>query len=250
MNDLQRIKCTISYDGTSFNGYQVQPDKRTVQQELEHALSRIHKGQAIKVVASGRTDTGVHARGQVIHFDTPLSIPVHKWTLALNANLPDDIVVNETEYVSNYFHARFGTKKKEYRYFVNLSKKRDVFNRNYMYHFPRSLNMSDIEEAAKDFIGTHDFTSFCSARSEVEDKVRTIYKIECIQEDDVLIFRFVGNGFLYNMVRILVGTLLQVGEGKISPSQMLELLNERNREHTGVTAPGNGLYLWEVSYNN
>jgi len=245
-----RIKCTVAYDGTLFSGYQVQPNKRTVQCELEAALAKLHKGDRIRVSASGRTDAGVHAIGQVIHFDTSMELPEDKWKLALNSLLPDDIVVKQTEEVALDFHARFDTVGKEYRYFIQLTKQRDPFKRNYAYQFAYPLNFAAISEAKQYLLGTHDFTSFCSARTEIEDRVRTLETIEFFEENGLLVFRFVGNGFLYNMVRILVGTLLEIGGGKREPYHLKEMLEKKDRRLAGKTAPGQGLYLWEVFYTN
>jgi tRNA pseudouridine38-40 synthase len=246
----QRIKCIVAYDGTNFAGYQIQPNKRTVQGELEHALTTMHKGQSIRVFASGRTDAGVHAYGQVIHFDSPLTIPVNGWIKALNALLPDDIVVKEVEKVDSSFHARFSVTSKEYRYKVRITQEKDVFSRNYTFHFPYSLNYDAMKEAMQFVIGTHDFTSFCSAKTEIEDKVRTIYEADFTISESELIFRFIGNGFLYNMVRILVGTILDVGQGKINPSDIPAIIEGKDRSLAGKTAPGHGLYLWKVYYDN
>lgn len=245
---MQRYKCTISYDGSQFSGYQIQPHKRTVQGELENALSKLHKGEYVKVSASGRTDTGVHAKGQMIHFDSALAIPVSKWEKALNSLLPDDIAVLRTEKAADGFHARFDALGKEYRYYVHLSAKRDPFRRNYAYQFPYPLDYVAMKEALKFFIGTHDFTSFCSAKTEIDDKERTIEEIEFYEEEDNLVFRFVGNGFLYNMVRILVGTLLEVGSGDRSPYSIPGLIEKKDRKLAGKTAPAHGLYLWKVFY--
>lgn len=246
-----RLKCTISYDGHLFNGYQVQPGKRTVQDELEKALAVLHKSKdRIPVVSSGRTDSGVHAAGQVIHFDTPLSIPAERWPYALNALLPDDIEVKQAEIADDGFHARFSAVKKEYRYFVYTEKHPDVFKRHYAYHFSYRLNVQDMREAAKHLIGTHDFTSFCAAKTEVQDKVRTIYELDWTETADGLQMRITGSGFLYNMVRIIAGTLLDAGIGKISPDEVKSMLEAKDREAAGRTAPGHGLYLWNVYYDN
>lgn len=246
---MRRIKCTIAYDGTHFAGYQIQQQKRTVQGELEHALSIIHKGQFVRVYASGRTDATVHAYGQVIHFDTSLAIPDEKWPKALNALLPDDVIVKEASEVPSSFHARFSVKKKEYRYRVWIGEK-NVFLRHYVYYYPYKLHVTAMNEALRYVIGTHDFTSFCSAKTEIDDKVRTIYEAEVIQEGEELIFRLVGNGFLYNMVRIIVGTVLEVGRGERRAEEMKTILQQKNRSAAGKTAPGHGLYLWHVSYDN
>ncbi|MCY8377179.1 tRNA pseudouridine(38-40) synthase TruA [Bacillus inaquosorum] len=246
-----RLKCTISYDGHLFNGYQVQPGKRTVQDELEKALAVLHKSKdRIPVVSSGRTDSGVHAAGQVIHFDTSLSIPAERWPYALNALLPDDIAVKQAEIADDGFHARFSAVKKEYRYFVYTEKHPDVFKRHYAYHFSYHLNVQNMREAAKHLIGTHDFTSFCATKTEVQDKVRTIYELDWAETDDGLQMRITGSGFLYNMVRIITGTLLDAGIGKISPADVKSMLEAKDREAAGRTAPGHGLYLWNVYYDN
>ncbi|PLR84734.1 tRNA pseudouridine(38-40) synthase TruA [Bacillus canaveralius] len=245
---MQRYQCTLSYDGSQFSGYQVQPNARTVQKELETALAKLHKGNSVPVTASGRTDAGVHAKGQVIHFDSPLHIPVSKWELALNTLLPGDIAVNRIEKAAAGFHARFDTVGKEYRYFVHLSARRDPFKRNYAYQFSYPIDYVAMKEALKFFIGSHDFTSFCSAKTTIEDRVRTIKEIEFFEEGDLLVFRLVGNGFLYNMVRIIVGTLLEIGSGERSPYQIPEILEKRDRTLAGKTIPGHGLYLWKVFY--
>ncbi|WP_057767232.1 tRNA pseudouridine(38-40) synthase TruA [Cytobacillus praedii] len=245
---MQRYKCIISYDGTQFAGYQVQPSKRTVQGEIEKALSKLHKGIDVKVSASGRTDAGVHARGQVIHFDSPLLIPLAKWEVALNTLLPDDIAIIRTELAADDFHARFDAKGKEYRYFIHRSAQRNPFKRHYAYQYPYSLDVKKINKAVPFLIGEYDFTSFCSVKTDVVDKVREIRKIEVLEEEDMLIFRFVGNGFLYNMVRILAGTLLGVGAGDISPETIPVILEKKDRAYAGKTAPAQGLYLWEVHY--
>jgi tRNA pseudouridine38-40 synthase len=247
---MKRFKCVISYDGSNFSGYQVQPNARTVQLELENTLRKMHKGDIIKVFASGRTDATVHAVGQVIHFDSPLSLPAESWKKALNSLLPNDIQVLEVVKVDDSFHARFDVLKKEYRYKVLVAPEKDVFKRQFSYHFPYPLDLSLVEEASQYLKGTHDFTSFCSAKTEVEDKIRTIYELDYIKQGDELVFRFVGNGFLYNMVRILVGTLLDVGQKKIIPTEVKRILEQKNRAFAGKTAPGHGLYLWKVYYDN
>ncbi|MEE3955491.1 tRNA pseudouridine(38-40) synthase TruA [Peribacillus frigoritolerans] len=245
---MPKYKCVIAYDGTDFAGYQVQPEKRTIQSEFEAVLAQMHKGTIIKVTASGRTDSGVHAKGQVLHFESPLTFPTENWIKAFSALLPTDIIVLEVDIVPDDFHARFHTTGKEYRYIVARSKLRDPFKRNYAYHYPYPLNMEAMREAISYLIGTHDFTSFCSAKTEVVDKVRTIKEMDFEEGDDFLVFRFVGEGFLYNMVRILVGTLLDVGSGKMSPHDMSGILDKKDRSFAGKTAPAQGLYLWKVFY--
>ncbi|WP_423408731.1 tRNA pseudouridine(38-40) synthase TruA [Heyndrickxia sp. MSNUG] len=247
---MPRLKCTVSYDGTMFSGYQVQPGKRTVQGEIEKALEKLNKGTRIRISASGRTDAGVHARGQVVHFDTMLEIEPARWQIALNSLLPSDIAINSVELAAPDFHARFNAVGKEYRYFMLLSKHRDPFHRNFAYQFPFSLDLEAMREASKHLLGTHDFTSFCSAKTEVEDRVRTVKEIDFFEENGQFVFRFVGNGFLYNMVRILVGTLLEIGTGMRAADSIPELLEKKDRTLAGKTAPGHGLYLWKVFYED
>ncbi|MEG9298713.1 tRNA pseudouridine(38-40) synthase TruA [Mangrovibacillus sp. Mu-81] len=247
---MQRVKCTISYDGTGFHGYQIQPRQRTVQGVLEDTLSAIHKGVRIRVTASGRTDAGVHAYGQVFHFDTPLTIPQEKWPVVLNTRLPDEVTIKHAEFVSEDFHARFSVVNKEYRYRVYTEEWRSPFHRHFALHYPHTLSIGEMKKAALDLIGKHDFTSFCSAKTEVEDKVRNLYSITITELEDGLVFSFKGDGFLYNMVRILVGTLLEVGSGNIRSEDMKSILAAEDRNRAGKTAPPHGLYLWEVEYES
>ncbi|WP_064091238.1 tRNA pseudouridine(38-40) synthase TruA [Rossellomorea aquimaris] len=246
---MQRIKCIIAYDGTNFHGYQIQPNQRTVQGLLEDRLSDIHKGEKIRVSASGRTDAGVHANGQVFHFDTPLAIPEEKWPVVLNTKLPDEVTVKEASYVSMDFHSRFSVLQKEYRYRVYTGKTRSPFYRHFALHYPQPVSVVEMKKAASYLLGEHDFTSFCSAKTEVEDKVRTIHRITIEEYEEELVFLFVGNGFLYNMVRILVGTLLEVGSGNISNEDIPSILDAKDRNAAGKTAPPQGLYLWKVDYD-
>ncbi|KSU56945.1 tRNA pseudouridine synthase A [[Bacillus] enclensis] len=245
---MKRVKCTISYDGTHFSGYQIQPNRRTVQGLLEDTLSAVHKGERVRVTASGRTDAGVHANGQVFHFDTPLSIPEEKWPVVLNTRLPDEVVIKEAQYTPEDFHARFSVKRKEYRYRVYTAQSRSPFLRHYALHHPFTLSVDDMKKAAEHLIGEHDFTSFCSAKTEVEDKVRNLQRITITEQEGEIIFSFTGNGFLYNMVRILVGTLLEAGSGSLRSEDMKDILEAKNRNQAGKTAPPHGLYLWKVEY--
>lgn len=243
---MQRIACKVEYIGTSFAGYQVQPNGRTVQEELERALTKLHRGTPVKVVASGRTDAGVHAVGQVIHFDSPMNIPEDRWPKALNPLLPADIRLAASQHVPETFHARFTTTGKQYRYKVVTQE--NVFMRNRATYVPVSLNLEAMREAAQLIIGTYDFSSFCAANTSVRDKVRTVTRCEIIQDGCELEFILEGNGFLYNMVRIAVGTLLEVGTGKRSPADMEGIIAAEDRSAAGKTAPADGLYLWSVMY--
>lgn len=246
---MQRIKCIFSYDGSGFSGSQVQPNKRTVQSEFQAVLTKMHKGKTVQLYSSGRTDSGVHAKGQVAHFDTDLTMPVVNWQKALNAQLPDDIYVHDVALVPADFHAQFDAIEKEYRYFVNNQEARDVFRRKYSYHYPFDLDRDKIKAACRLFEGTHDFTTFCSAKSTVKgSKVRTLYEVDLDVLDDELVFILRGDGFLYNMVRIIVGVLLDVGSGRTTEADILEMFAQKDRTFAGKTVPAEGLFLWQVKY--
>lgn len=246
---MPRMKVTFAYDGTNFSGYQIQSNVRTVQGELEAALKKLHKGHSVRVYASGRTDSGVHARGQVIHFDTNLTLLEENWLKALQTLLPDDIAVIKAEQVPPDFHARYDAQKKEYRYRILTRSKQDVFRRNFTYHVPTTLSVDAMKKALPYVEGTNDYTSFCSAKTNVDSKVRTIYRARLLEVDDELVFCFIGNGFLYHMVRILVGTLLEIGERKRQPEDLAAIMQARSREAAGKTAPAHGLFLWKVTYD-
>jgi tRNA pseudouridine38-40 synthase len=245
---MARMKVTVAYDGTDFAGYQIQPIGRTVQGTIQSVLQKMHKGEAVQISASGRTDAGVHAVGQVFHFDTEMNIPADAWSKALNAMLPHDILIKDVEEVSKEFHSRFSARSKEYHYKLLVSKQPDVFKRNHMFHYHYPLNIREIQKACSYFLGTHDFTSFSSARSEVADKVRTIFALEMLEEAETLTFKIKGSGFLYNMVRIIIGTLLEVGQGKRKPEEIMTIIEGKDRALAGKTAPAHGLYLHQVNY--
>ncbi|MRG88048.1 tRNA pseudouridine(38-40) synthase TruA [Salinibacillus xinjiangensis] len=246
---MQRMKCTIQYDGTFFYGFQIQPTKRTVQGEIEQALKRMHRNQFVRITPSGRTDAGVHAKGQVFHFDTFLDIEESKWKKALSSLLPGDIFVVAVEKVPEDFHARFGVKVKEYRYQILNQYDPNIFTRQYHWHVPFPLDVEKMKEACPYLEGTHDFTSFSSAKTTViGDRVRTIYRVECLQEGNELTIRVEGSGFLYNMVRIITGTLVEVGQGKKRPGEVQTILAGKDRTLAGLTAPPQGLFMWKVTY--
>lgn len=244
---MKRLRCIVAYDGTDFSGFQVQPDQVTVQGEIEAALNRV-TGEDIQVFGSGRTDAGVHARGQVIHFDTSSNIPMDKWRFVLNNQLPDSIVIRTVEEVDASFHARFDVQVKEYRYCIDNNPLADVFRHRYADHVRFPLDVDAMQQAAHYLVGEHDFTSFCSAKTYVEDKVRTVYGLTVEKIGDEVWVTCRGNGFLYNMVRIIVGTLVEVGQGKRSPAELREILAACDREKAGKTAPAKGLTMWEVVY--
>ena len=246
---MRRLKATISYDGTCFSGYQVQPGKRTVQLELEKVLTTMHKGEPIRVTASGRTDARVHAIGQVIHFDTNLSIPMDRFKKSLNVQLPPDIRILSIEEVEVDFHARFDVSGKRYRYIWNCEDEQSPFRR----HFSVATKgiRPDVEKmraAAQYIIGTHDFSCFCAANTSVVDKVRTVHSINFTWQDQELYMTLEGNGFLYNMVRIIAGTLWEVGIGRRDGKELEEIISSKDRGKAGKTAPPHGLYLEKVFY--
>lgn len=245
---MKRMKATIAYDGSGFAGYQVQPNSRTVQQELMKVLETIHKGQIIQVVASGRTDARVHATGQVIHFDTNLTIPVTGWLKALNVLLPEDIRVLTIEETDSSFHARYHTSGKTYRYKWDRSPVISPFTRNFMVHTKQRPNVEAMRQAAEAVLGTHNFSSFCAANTGVVDKVRTVRRLDFEEHGEELHMVIEGSGFLYNMVRIIAGTLMEIGLGRRAVDEMAGIIAAANRNEAGKTAAAHGLYLEQVKY--
>ncbi|MBO8172796.1 MAG: tRNA pseudouridine(38-40) synthase TruA [Bacillaceae bacterium] len=247
---MRKIKLIVSYDGTDYHGFQTQPGGATIQDELEKAIAHL-TGKSVRITGSGRTDAGVHARGQVVHFDTDSSIPPEKWAAALNSKLPEDIIVRHSEAVLPDFHARYDVTAKTYKYLIDQGPVKNVFLRNRAWHIPQTLNLNRMKEAAQYLEGEHDFTSFCSAKTDVEDRVRTLYQVEIKEEGtdgNEIWLTFRGSGFLYNMVRIMTGTLVEVGMGQRGPLEIRQLLLEKDRTRAGKTAPPHGLYLWSVEY--
>ncbi|CAM3243744.1 tRNA pseudouridine(38-40) synthase TruA [Filibacter tadaridae] len=248
---MNRVKAVVSYDGTNFAGYQSQPGLRTVQLEIDKALRKIHKEIPVHSVASGRTDAGVHAFGQVIHFDTPLSLPTDRWKMALNVLLPTDIRIVSTAYVDEDFHARYGAIGKTYKYVWTRSKVQSPFERNYAVHLGKwNPDVEIMQAAATHLIGTHDFTSFCSSKTATTNKVRTVKRLVLEEEGDLLTMTIEGNGFLYNMVRTIAGMLLAVGIGWNTPADVKRILESCDRNNAGKTAPAHGLYLESVDYED
>lgn len=246
---MRRLHAIISYDGTNFAGYQVQPGQRTVQLEIERVLTTMHKGEQVKITASGRTDARVHAMGQSIHFDTPLAIPCDRYMKALNVQLPRDIRVLAIREVALDFHARYGVEGKQYRYIWDTQAVPSPFRR----HYTTETNgikpdVSLMLEGAKAIIGTHDFSCFCAANTSVVDKVRTVYRLDFEWHGEELHMVIAGSGFLYNMVRIIAGTLWDVGISKMEASYVDEIIHSGNRSLAGKTAAPQGLYLEKVLY--
>ncbi|NEW61934.1 tRNA pseudouridine(38-40) synthase TruA [Granulicatella sp. zg-ZJ] len=247
---MQRYKAIVSYDGTDYVGFQRQLNGKSIQEELEKALYKMTKGMSIGVVASGRTDSGVHATGQVIHFDYPAILPIQRMQKALNSLLPEDIRIGSVEIISSLFHARYHTCGKQYMYHVSLGEYQSPFKKRYALHHPYRVNIDKMKQALQDVLGEHDFTSFCSTKTDKENKIRCVTKADIVykEEEQELIFIFEGNGFLYNMVRILVGTTLQIGDGLKPVTELKRLLTVKNRQEAGPTAAPHGLYLTSVFY--
>ena len=245
-----RYLITISYDGTNFSGYQKQPKERTIQGELEKVLKEINGGKKVDVHASGRTDAGVHALAQRVHFDLETKITSEKLSKGLNSLLPEDIFVKRVEEVSDNFHARFSAIGKEYIYKLNMGEYNPL-ERNYVYQHNEKLDVVEMERAMKYLEGTHNFKSFTKTDDEKDDFVRTISQTSLVRDSkdiNKITFTFVGTGFLRYMVRNMVGTLIMVGEGKIRSEEIIEILKKQDRTKAGKTARPEGLYLKNVFY--
>lgn len=249
---MARYKATISYDGTLFSGFQRQSHARTVQEEIEKTLQKLASGQPVPIHGAGRTDAGVHAYGQVIHFDLPQKRDLEKLRFALDTQTPDDIDVVDLAIVADDFHCRYQKHSKTYEFLVDNGRPKNPMMRHYATHYPYPLDINKMQEAIKDLVGTHDFTGFTAAGTSVENKVRTITEATLVQDDKTgfLVFTFSGNGFLYKQVRNMVGTLLKIGNGRMPVEQIKVILDSKNRQLAGPTPAGNGLYLKEIRYED
>lgn len=245
-----RYKATIAYDGTNFSGFQIQPNQRTVQGELEKALKIINKDTFVRIHPAGRTDAGVHAQAMIFHFDFSDSIPKKGLFKALNALTPTDISLASLVHVANDFHARYHAKGKTYTYRVDSNLVQNPFTRNYVLHHPYEMDAKKAQQALDVLVGTHDFTSFCSAKTDKEDKTRTVYEasVEVDEKMREWEFTFSGDGFLYNMIRIIMGTVLSIADGRQEVSSMEDILKAKDRSTAGQTISANGLRLKEVHY--
>lgn len=229
-------------------GWQKQPNKLNIQGEIERAIYNITK-EEVDLIGSGRTDAGVHALGQVANFKTNSEISIEKLPLAINSQLKNSIVIKEAEEVDERFHSRYNAKHKTYRYIINNSKCGTAIYRNLEYSYPFKLDAEKMKQASKYFEGEHDFKAFKSSGTSSKNSVRTIYKAIVKQEGEKIIIELTGNGFLYNMVRIISGTLLDVGLGKIRAEEIPEMIESKDRQRAGKTLPAHGLYLVEVKYD-
>ena len=243
---MTRYLIDFSYSGANFSGYQKQPGKRTVQDEIEKVLSSINNN-SVKLTSSGRTDALVNAIHQKAHFDLDKEIGAYKLNGALNSYLPDDIYVNSVTKVDNLFHARYMVKSKTYEYLINTGDYNPLL-RTHVYQYCKPLNIRKMKKAVKYFIGKHDFTTFVSAEDKKEDKVREIYDASVDEKDGIIKITFKGSGFLKYQVRNMVGTLIKIGEEKVSPDIILSLLEKKDRKCAFLCAPAQGLTLTDVKY--
>lgn len=244
---MKRVKIVVAYDGTNYCGWQVQPNGITVEEVLNRSLSNL-LGEKIEVMGASRTDSGVHSLGNVAVFDTNTRMPADKIAFALNQRLPEDIVVQGSCEVPSDWHPRYQESTKTYEYRILNRTFRMPTRRldTYFYHYP--LDVEQMSEAASYLVGTHDFASFCAANAQVKSTVRTIYSCTAQKENDIITIRVTGNGFLYNMVRIIAGTLIEVGAGKRRPEEIKDILAAENRDAAGPTAPAQGLTMMGIEY--
>ena len=244
---MRNIKLTIEYDGTSYGGWQKQKNNRTIQQCIEEAI-KLLTGEDVELIGSSRTDAGVHAKGMVANFITNSQIPADKFREAINTKLPDDIGIIKSEEVDKNFHSRYDSKGKTYCYTLVNRYEKVCLGRSYVYQVRDELNYNLMKEAAKYFLGKHDFKAFKTNGSSVKTSVRTINGLELELKGDVIKIFVSADGFLYNMVRIIVGTLIEVGKGKIKPEDIESIIKNGDRSKAGPCVPPNGLVLEKVFY--
>lgn len=245
---MRNLKVTIAYRGTNYHGFQRQINAMTVQETVEKHISKV-LNEPVTICGCSRTDTGVHAKQFCFNVKTNSSIPCHKFIRGTNGELPDDISVLTCEDVADDFHARFDCKGKEYVYKMHCSESKDPFAIDLMYHYRRKFDFEAVKKASEYFVGTHDFSSFCADCTNVSTTIRTIYSFEIEKYGDTVIMLVKGNGFLYNMIRIMVGTLIDISEKRLQPDDIPEILNAKDRLRAGRTAMAHGLYLNRVFYN-
>ncbi|WP_066889884.1 tRNA pseudouridine(38-40) synthase TruA [Clostridium nigeriense] len=244
---MRNIKITLEYDGTNYLGWQKQKVGKTIQGTLEEAIKTLTH-EDIEVIGSSRTDAGVHARGFIANFKTNSKIPAEKFREAINHKLPDDIVILKSEMVEDDFHSRYNARGKTYSYSILNRDVTSAIDRNYIYHVKRELDLNSMREACKYFIGTYDFSAFKTSGSSVKSSIRTISDLYIEKNDNIIKIFVTGDGFLYNMVRIIVGTLIMVGNNKIKPEEIKNIINSKNRDNAGICVPPTGLTLEKVYY--
>ena len=245
--DQKRIRLTVAYDGTNYHGWQLQPNGITIESELNRCLSDL-LGEKVQVIGASRTDSGVHALGNIAVFDTRSRMPADKFSYALNQRLPEDIRIQKSEEVPADWHPRHVSSRKTYEYRIYRAPFPMPVKRLYSLFTYHELDAASMQEAAAYLVGEHDFCSFCQTGAQVESTVRTIYSADVLEQGQELVVRICGNGFLYNMVRIIVGTLLEVGRGKRGPMEIVSVLEARDRAAAGPTAPAHGLMLVKYEY--
>lgn len=244
---MQNLRLVTEYDGTRYHGWQTQPGLPTIQGVFEDTAKRI-SGEDVRVIGASRTDAGVHALGQVANFWTGKDLPLDRWVRAFNGLLPADIVVRRIETAPKDFEARRSAKQKTYRYAVLNAPYPSALERHWLLHIPEPLDVAAMAEAVATLVGEHDFSAFRAADSDLPNPIRHIYEARVVAEDNRLQFVVTGNGFLKHMIRIVVGTLLDVGRGKMTPHDFRQTLHSRDRQQAGRTAPPHGLCLMHVSY--
>lgn len=244
---MKNIKLKLEYDGTNYCGWQKQKEFVTVQGTLEKSISEAI-GETVEVIGVSRTDAGVHVREYICNFFTNSKIPSKKFKQVINAYLPSDIVVIDSEEVSSEFHSRYNSKGKTYLYTVLNREQPAAIGRNYFFHFEYEANIEKMKKASEYFIGTHDFSAFKTKGSSTKSSIRTITQLDIYKENDIIKFVISGDGFLYNMVRIIVGTLLEVGIGKRQPESIKSIIDSKDRTKAGRCVPGCGLCLYKVFY--
>ncbi|HNX91651.1 MAG TPA: tRNA pseudouridine(38-40) synthase TruA [Candidatus Omnitrophota bacterium] len=244
---MYTIKLTIAYDGTDYKGWQLQPNGVTIQSALEEAIEKVFKKHS-RVNGASRTDAGVHAKGQVAHFKTNIYIPQEKIKIALNSVLPGDVAIVNAEYVDEKFHSRFDARSKRYEYFIFNSKEHDPFLERYNWRVPYKLDIPLMKREAKALIGKHDFKSFQATDKKERGSIREVYAINVVKRGRAIVMDISADGFLYNMVRNIAGTLVDIGRGYMPEGSMKKILESRSRLKAGPTAPPQGLFLMEVNY--
>lgn len=243
----KRVRLIVAYDGTNYHGWQVQNNGITIESELNRCLSEL-LAEPIEVIGASRTDAGVHALGNVAVFDTNARMPAEKISYALNQRLPEDIRIQKSEEVPADWHPRYCDSRKTYEYHIYRGEFALPTKRLYSLFTYHKLDVEKMQTAAEYFVGEHDFKSFCQVNAQVKSTVRTVTKMQVFEEGPEVIIRVTGNGFLYNMVRIMAGTLLEVGQGKRSPEEILDMIAAKNREAAGPTAPAHGLILVKYDF--
>ena len=243
----KRVRLIVAYDGTNYHGWQVQKNGITIESELNRCLTELLQ-EPIEVIGASRTDAGVHAMGNVAVFDTCSRMPAEKISYALNQRLPEDIRIQKSEEVDADWHPRYCDSRKTYEYRIYRGEFPMPLKRLYALHIYYNVDLEKMREAAKFFVGEHDFKSFCQVGAQVKSTVRTVFDVSIIEEGADLVIRVTGGGFLYNMVRIMAGTLLEVGKGKIEPGQIPEIIQAKDREAAGSTAPAHGLTLIKYEF--